>query len=92
MPDEPDQEDAGIPGTATGFEKDYRIESWEDGLKFLIRQQMQGPASFVKSKLKSFKTRDGVSIAEVNPVSAVTYGKLLPVPDQTFQGKRQFFV
>ena len=83
--DNPDDESVGIPGTATGLEKDYRIESWEDGLRFLIRQEMHGPAKFVKNKLQSFKTSTGVGIAPQNPVSAVTYGKMLSVPDGAFQ-------
>jgi hypothetical protein len=83
--DTPDDETAGIPGTATGFEKDYRIESWEDGLRFLIRQEMYGPAKFVKNKLASFKTSSGTSIAPANPVTAITYGKMLSVPDGAFQ-------
>ncbi len=60
-PDNEDDPEPGLPGIATGPEKDYRIEDWKDGLKFLIRLELTSPAAYIKNKLSSFRNRAGNS-------------------------------
>ena len=89
IPDDKDDENAGIPGTAKGttqgFEKDYRIQTWKDGLRFIIREELMSPIPYLQNKLSSFTKKNGTGIAKINPVAAVSYPFLMQVHDEPFR-------
>ena len=86
-PENPDL--GGIPGTAKlltqSGEKDYKIDSWKDGLKYLTRLEAEAPIPFIQNKLNAFKTKGtGVGISKINPVASISYKNMLSVPSTVF--------
>jgi hypothetical protein len=86
-PENPDL--GGIPGTAKlltqSGEKDYKIDSWKDGLKYLMRLEIESPIPFIQKKLNAFKTKGtDQEISKINPVAAISYKNMLSVPNTVF--------
>ena len=88
-PDEQNNPEAGFPGTVKGqvegFEKDYRILNWQDGLRFIIRQELLSPIPFINNKLSSFTKKGGEGIGKINPISSISYPFMMQVHDEPFR-------
>ena len=87
--DDAENPEGGIPGTAktqTAFgETNYRIESWKDGLRYLIKENLAKPIPYIQNKLNSFTLKgSGVGIEKLNPIASVSYPMLLQVYDEAF--------
>jgi hypothetical protein len=87
--DDLEDPERGIPGIAksqTVFgETDYRIESWKDGLRYLIKENLANPIPYIQNKLNSFTLKgSGVGIEKLNPLASVSYPLMLQVYDEPF--------
>tara|TARA_Y100000592_G_scaffold19004_1_gene29052 strand:- start:26404 stop:35910 length:9507 start_codon:yes stop_codon:yes gene_type:complete len=87
--DNVDDPEGGLPGVAksqTAFgETNKRIENWEDGLKYLIEQNLSKPIPYLENKFSQFTLKgSGLGIGKINPVQAVSYPLMLQVYDEAF--------
>lgn len=87
-PDNPENANP-FPGVAKSLtalgDVDFEISDWQDGLRYLVKQDIAGPKIYLENRIGAFRTfEDNNPISTVNPVSAVSFPKLLQVHDQAF--------